>query len=256
MGWSIGCARRRHFPGTFTDLKSKPQARSQRPALHKELPLKSKIVMPSLVAFCLMAGSTAMAYPAQVVGDLNLRAGPSKEFPVVRVLYSGVTVEVIGCESDYQWCDVEAAGQRGWANARYLEATYENRPVIVAQQGSSLALPIIGFVVGAYWASHYRDRYWYDRWPQWNRWHYRPHPPGWRPLPPPRPPVMAPRPPGGAVPQPLPRPPGATPQRPLPRPPGAAPQRPLPHPPGATPPPRPRPQPPGGLPPAGGPPRR
>lgn len=200
--------------------------------------MKTKIVPSCLAVVGLMAGAVALAYPAQVVGDLNLRAGPSKEFPVVRVLYAGAAVEVIGCESDYQWCDIDVQGQRGWANARYLEATYDNRNVIVAQQGPSLALPIISFVVGVYWADHYRDRHWHDRWHQWNRWQYRPRPPGWRPLPPPRPPAFVPRPPGGAAQRPLPRPPGAVPPHPFPRPPG-----------GAMPPPRPRPQPPAaGLP--------
>lgn len=174
----------------------------------------------SLAAAALTAGSVAMAYPAQVVGNLNLRAGPSGEFPVVRVLYAGLRVEVMGCESDYQWCDIDAEGQRGWANARYLQATFDNRPAILAQDGRALAVPIVAFAIGAYWASHYRDRYWYERRHHWHHWHYHPRPPAWRPpLPaPPRPPSMRPpaRPPGAVPP---PRPPGpAHPTRPPKRP--------------------------------------
>lgn len=219
--------------------------------------LKS-LIRPLAAAAGLMASSLALAYPAQVIADLNLRAGPSSEFPVVRIIPARVRVEVLGCESDYAWCDIDVDGQRGWANARYLEATYDGRTVVVAQQGPSLAVPIISFVVGVYWASHYRDRYWYNRWHHWNRWHYRPHAPGWRPphsprppvlLPPPRPPVTAPphrpqpyppavvppqRPPVTAPPQP--RPPVNSPsQRPPQRPPEATPPQ---RPPNASPPPQ------------------
>ncbi len=196
----------------------------------------------SLAAACLLAASAAQSFQAVTVADVNLRAGPSRDFPVVRVLSAGSPVEVLGCESDYQWCDVEHSGFRGWASARYLESTYEGRQVIVAEEGASLALPIIAFVIAAYWADHHRDRYWYDRWRDWRDWHYRPYPPGWRPPPrPPRPPVVVPppRPPGVLPPY---RPPVGA--RPLPpRPPGGA--VPPPRPPGAgNPPPRPpRPQP-------------
>jgi uncharacterized protein YraI len=185
-------------------------------------------------AFITLAGPAALAYPAQVVGDLNLRAGPAADFPVVRVLPSGLRVEVVGCESDYQWCDVDAEGQRGWVYARYLEATFESRPVVVAQEGRAVGLPVVTFVVGTYWGSYYRDRYWYDRWHHWDHWYYRPRPPGYYPprppprppivvLPPPRPPVVAPpppRPPAGRPPQ---RPPGAMPPPPAQRPPVVAP---------------------------------
>jgi uncharacterized protein YraI len=139
-------------------------------------------------AVCVMAHALATAYPAQAVGDVHLRAGPARDFPVVRTLASGTTVEVLGCESDYQWCDVDAKGPRGWVYARYLEALYGDRPVIVAQQGATLGLPILSFVIGVYWASHYRDRYWYERHHQWHQWHYWPRPPRLpQQRPPPRP---------------------------------------------------------------------
>lgn len=64
-----------------------------------------------------------------------------------------------------------------------LEATYRGRPVVVANEGASLALPVIAFVVGVDWGSDYRDRHGYERWHRWHDWGYRPLPPGWRPQP-------------------------------------------------------------------------
>lgn len=196
-----------------------------------------------------LAAGAALAYPAVVTTDVNLRAGPDTQFPVARVLSARTPVEVLGCVSDYRWCDVQAGPWRGWVNAEFLWATYESSNVVVAERGPELGLPVLAFVIGAYWGAHYRDRDWYDRWRPWHDWHYRPRPPGWRPPahppgwrppppahppgwrpPPPRPPQARPpelRPPqGGASPRPPARPqPNPTPGGPPPRPrPGPGPQ--------------------------------
>ena len=165
-------------------------------------------------ASAMVAAMQAAAYPALTNAEVYLRAGPDTDFPIVHVLYPRTSLEVIGCEQDYQWCDVRADAGRGWVRADYLVATFDNREVNVAQNGAAIGLPVLAFLVGAYWANHYIDRPWYNRYPHWNNWNYRPRPPGWRPnhrppawRPPPRPPVLAPgvRPPHVGV---VPRPPG------------------------------------------------
>ncbi|MBP9904550.1 MAG: SH3 domain-containing protein [Rhodoferax sp.] len=168
-----------------------------------------------LVAGATFAATHAAAYPAHTRAEVYLRAGPDTDFPIVHVLSPRTSLEVLGCQQDYQWCDVRTGVGRGWVSADYLVATYDNREVNVAQTGAAIGLPVLAFLVGAYWADHYFDRPWYGRHPHWNNWHYRPRPPGWRPPPrppawrppPPRPPVVAPgvRPPHGGA---APRPPG------------------------------------------------
>lgn len=113
---------------------------------------------------------------------LNLRAGPSPDFPVVAVLQPGVAVAVQGCTTGYSWCDVVVDGNvRGWAFAQYL--TYPNGPQYVpfSSAAISIGVPLVAFSLGAYWGNYYADRPWYGR-----------PPPGWGHPPPPRPP----RPPG------------------------------------------------------------
>jgi len=159
----------------------------------------------------------AAAFSASVVATVNLRAGPSIEYPVVAILGAGAFVEVFGCEEGYGWCDVQVGMNRGWVAAEYLQAEGPSGPLIVADGGVLLALPIIAFSFGTYWDTYYRGRPWYGRrgyyYNYWNRYpHGRPpppypRPPGWRPPPYPapgsgRPPADG-RPPGGGS-----RPPG------------------------------------------------
>ena len=133
----------------------------------------------------------------------------------------GTSVQVFGCEQGYGWCDVQVGPNRGWVAAQYLQAQGPGGPVIVANAGVMLALPIIAFSFGNYWDTYYRGRPWYGRrsyyYNYWNRYpHGRPpppphhRPPGYRPPPRPphagRPPGIYPPPPGGGRPPPRPTP--------------------------------------------------
>ena len=158
----------------------------------------------------------ALAYTANVMATVNLRAGPSTEYPVVATMRAGAVVEVYGCEQNYGWCDAQVGPDRGWVDAAYLQMGAPSGPVIVADSGVVLGLPIVAFTFGTYWDRWYRGRPWYSRRPYYyNYWNRYPH---GRPPPPPhmRPPILPPRPP--AVRPPRPRPPG---HRPPYRPPDA-----------------------------------
>ena len=157
----------------------------------------------------------AFAAPAQVMATVHLRAGPATEYPAFAVLVPGTPLEVYGCEEHYEWCDVQAGPNRGWVDAAYLQMYAGGQPLIVADSGVVLALPVLSFVLDSYWGSYYRGRPWYA---QRARYYpiYRRYPHG-RPPPRPRPPVVRPPPrpsPGIRPPRPQPpvvtRPPGGT----------------------------------------------
>ena len=101
-------------------------------------------------------------------------------------LPGGVPVTVMGCISNYQWCDVAAPNLRGWVYAARLSYPYQGSNVPVMSYGTVIGLPIVTFSIGTYWGNYYRGRPWYG---QQSRWAHHPPPP------PPRP--GAGRPPGG-----------------------------------------------------------
>jgi uncharacterized protein YraI len=167
-----------------------------------------------------LAASAQTAYTTQ---DVNVHAGPSKDYPLVAWLRPGTQVAVAGCLSTWTWCDVVVGPNRGWVYARYLAYPYQNQNVPIISGGASLGLPIVTFSIVPYWNSYYRGRPWYGNRPHWQ---YRPppsvsppSPP--RPKPPPpgiRPPPQPKPPPSGTRPPPKPKPPseGAPPPRPNP----------------------------------------
>ncbi|PIF76080.1 uncharacterized protein YraI [Variovorax sp. 54] len=142
----------------------------------------------ALGALVLLLPLAAAAQQAFTRGAVNMRAGPSGDYPLVARLGPGQPVDVVGCTSGYGWCDVVLPdGGRGWVWSKNLDYAYQQQRVPLATYGAVIGVPIVSFVIGSYWADYYRDRPWYgDR--RW--WGQRPPPPpiaGWRPPPPVRP---------------------------------------------------------------------
>lgn len=133
-------------------------------------------------AFVIVAAAlvTLVALPsnaqqlAYVTREVNLRAGPSGDFPVVAVLGGGVAVTVEGCLGDFRWCDVSVGSHRGWLNAGNIVYGYQGAYVPLLTYGAAASIGVISFSVGNYWDNYYRASAWY---PQRQRWIER-HGPG------------------------------------------------------------------------------
>jgi uncharacterized protein YraI len=117
------------------------------------------------VAAALLAGAPAIvnAQNAYTTKNVHLRAGPSVEYPVVAILPAGLPISVIGCMDDYRWCDVLALPNRGWVYAGNIVYAYQGENVPVLTSGAAIGLAIIGFSIGTYWDTYYRDRPWYPQ---------------------------------------------------------------------------------------------
>ena len=125
----------------------------------------------------LVSASLALALPglasatdAYVTGNVNLRAGPDAEYPLIDQLQAGTEVDVQGCTPDWEWCDVIAFDNRGWVAGNYIEYEDQDQPVLLPAYGARIGIPIITFTIGTYWDRYYRDRpfygrrdYWYQR---------------------------------------------------------------------------------------------
>jgi uncharacterized protein YraI len=100
---------------------------------------------------------------ANLARDANLRAGPSRDYPVVAELPAGMSVWVDGCINGYRWCDVTVGPDRGWVYAGNIIYTYQGARVPLLNYGAVIGIGIIAFSLGDYWDNHYRTRPWYPQ---------------------------------------------------------------------------------------------
>ncbi len=123
---------------------------------------KTGFVAAAALAAAVLAPGIAAAATGYVTTNLNVRAGPSTQYPAVSVFPAGAAVDVIGCTSGPGWCDVQAGGVRGWVSASYLDLSYQSRRVAAPAYIGRVGVPTVTFSIGSYWDNHYRGRSWYD----------------------------------------------------------------------------------------------
>ena len=138
------------------------------------------------VVINMLLAAAASAQSAFTTRTANLRAGPSRVFPLVRRLSRGAPVAVVGCVNDLTWCDVSVGRERGWVYARNLQSPFQGRPVVIYGSGPRLGFPIITFSLGSYWDTFYRGRPWYSTRSYWMSRPPPPRRPPWGPPPPSR----------------------------------------------------------------------
>ena len=131
-----------------------------------------KLVAGLAVALAALPG-VSQAQLAYAAKQVNLRAGPGMEYPVIAILLAGVPVTVQGCVADYRWCDVEAGPSRGWVYGANIVYPYQGSNVPVISYGAMIGIGILAYSVASYWDQHYVGRPWY---PQRQRWISRPPP--------------------------------------------------------------------------------
>ena len=122
----------------------------------------------SLLAVPTLAVAQQLAYASKTI---SMRAGPSRDYPVVATLGSGTAMTIYGCLQGYRWCDVVVGASRGWVYSGNIVYPYLGQNVPVMSYGSTLGLGIVTFSMGNYWDNYYTDYPWY---PQRQNWASRP----------------------------------------------------------------------------------
>jgi len=108
--------------------------------------MKAKLLV-SVAAGAVMA-LTGAAMAQQVVHattDLNVRAGPGPEYPVIGVIAADGEAMLDGCLEASKWCQVSASGVQGWAYSDYLIGANAGVDVVVTQRPAEMPVPVVTY---------------------------------------------------------------------------------------------------------------
>ena len=73
-----------------------------------------KILIPAIAGALITLSSASLAdTPVSATVDLNVRAGPGPQYPVVGVLSAGQSTSLMGCLASSKWCSIAEAGGEG-----------------------------------------------------------------------------------------------------------------------------------------------
>ena len=101
------------------------------------------------------------------VTNVNLRAGPSTDYPVIVTVPGRAPIAILGCLADYGWCDVFFQGNRGWMRSIYLAGWYRGYYYPLRDYAPQLRYPVVTFDIRAYWDAYYRARPFYGDRARW-----------------------------------------------------------------------------------------
>jgi len=92
-----------------------------------------------------LSGIAAAQTMATATTDLNVRAGPGPNYPVVGVIGASQETTVNGCIQGSKWCQVTHNGVQGWAYSDYLTASLSGGQTIVLTERPADAVPTVTY---------------------------------------------------------------------------------------------------------------
>ena len=108
--------------------------------------MATRMLSPAVFAAAVLSAGAAFAQTsATATTDLNVRAGPGPQYPIVGYIQADDSVSITGCLAASQWCTVSFAGGQGWAYSSYLVADLSGAPVVVAERQAEIGVPAVTY---------------------------------------------------------------------------------------------------------------
>ncbi|MER9332213.1 DUF1236 domain-containing protein [Mesorhizobium sp. M0152] len=102
------------------------------------------VLFPAIAGMLTVMSGAAMADTAvSAVTDLNVRAGPGPQYPVIGVLAAGQSATLSGCMENSKWCTIAEAGGQGWVYSDYVTAEFGGSRVVLTQRPRTSGIAVV-----------------------------------------------------------------------------------------------------------------
>jgi hypothetical protein len=102
--------------------------------------MKSRHLLGTAAAVLLASTVVASAASVTASTDLNVRAGPGPQYPVIGVLGAGQAADLDGCLASGKWCQVNG---EGWVYSAYLVGDFGGQQVVIQERVGSDDVAVI-----------------------------------------------------------------------------------------------------------------
>ena len=106
--------------------------------------MKRNHILAATAAALTMAASTAFAQSGvTATTDLNVRAGPGPQHPVIGVLAAGQGTTLTGCLQNSKWCSIDDGGQKGWVYSDYLTGEFGGQKMVLSERPADSGVVVV-----------------------------------------------------------------------------------------------------------------
>ncbi|MEW6630383.1 MAG: DUF1236 domain-containing protein [Pseudomonadota bacterium] len=103
-----------------------------------------RVLFPALAgALLAMTGAALADTPVSAVTDLNVRAGPGPQYPVIGVLAAGQSATLNGCIEGSKWCTIAEAGGKGWVYSDYVTGDFGGSRVVLTRRPADAGVAVV-----------------------------------------------------------------------------------------------------------------
>lgn len=103
-----------------------------------------RILFPAVAgALVAMSGAAFADTPVSAVTDLNVRAGPGPQYPVIGVLAAGQSATLNGCIENSKWCTIAEANGQGWVYSDYVTAEFGGSKVVLTRRPADAGITVV-----------------------------------------------------------------------------------------------------------------
>jgi uncharacterized protein YraI len=104
----------------------------------------NRILLPAVAgALVAMSGAALAETAVSAVADLNVRAGPGPQYPVIGVLAAGQSATLEGCIENSKWCTIAEANGQGWIYSDYVTADFGGNEVVLTRRPADADITIV-----------------------------------------------------------------------------------------------------------------
>jgi uncharacterized protein YraI len=103
-----------------------------------------RILLPAVAgALVAMSGAALADTAVSAVADLNVRAGPGPQYPVIGTLAAGQSATLEGCIENSKWCTIAEANGQGWIYSDYVTADFGGNEVVLTRRPADADITIV-----------------------------------------------------------------------------------------------------------------
>ena len=106
--------------------------------------MKNKILFSVATTVAIILSGAAFAQSSVgATTDLNVRAGPGPQYPVVGMIGAGQSATLNGCLENSKWCMVSTGDGEGWVYSDYLTAEFGGSAVVLTQRPADSGVKMV-----------------------------------------------------------------------------------------------------------------